>query len=517
LTATLLFQAPILAMLTALTASILIVVIATFLGKRVTGVCAIALTTLIFILSCLGFVNVFFMDGSYTYYMAGWPPPVGIPYVIDQYSAPLAVVITLIFLTTMLYQIGAEEEKHEVKWGYSLRFLMEAGMLGLIFTGDFFHIYVMLELVGLSAIILVAVRKEIRQTIEAALKYGLYDILAITIYYLSTAMVFGMFGSMCIAEISAKLGGYVSPFSGGIFAATAQALPIITAIVVWSFTMGSAVVPQHFWLPDAHSMAPSTISAILSGLIVSINIAVLARLLFDGLRANVLPATTIGLYILIVMGALSCVVGAALMMVQTDLKRLIAYSTISNLGLMCIGFGVGTLTSVSAAYILIISYAFVKAALFLIAGIFIYATGSRDIKSYMGISSSIPYVALLFLIGILASIGFPPLSIFWGKVLLILSVVEKGGIYIYLLIPIIISVIFEVVAQIRVLAIIYAKETRPISCKLSKTIYFSIGILIGVTILIGLMPNFVFQYGGLAASTLLDFEKYVRVVLGFLP
>jgi multicomponent Na+:H+ antiporter subunit D len=504
-------------MLTALAASILIVIIATYLGKRIVEVSVISFATIVFILSCLSFVNVFFVGGSYAYYMGGWPPPVGIPYVIDQYSAPLGVVISLIFLTTMLYQIGAEEEKHEGKWGYSLRFLMEAGMLGLIFTGDFFHIYVMLELVGLSAIILVASRKEVKQTIEAALKYGIYDILAITIYYLSTAMVFGMFGSMCIAEISAKLGGYVSPFSGGIFAVPAQALPVIAAIVVWSFTIGSAVVPQHFWLPDAHSMAPSTISAILSGLIVPINIAVLARLLFDGLRANVLPTTTIGLYILIVLGALSSVVGAVLMVVQSDLKRLIAYSTISTLGLMCIGFGVGTFTSVSAAYILIISYAFVKAALFLTAGIFIHATGSRDIRSYRGISSSMPYVALLFLIGALASIGFPPLSIFWGKLLLILSVVEKGGIYFYLVIPILIAVVFEAIAQIRVLAIIYAKGTKPVSCKLSKIVYASIGILIGITILIGLMPNFVFQYAGFAASDLLDFERYVRVVLGFLP
>jgi len=172
---------------------------------------------------------------------------------------------------------------------------------------------------------------------------------------------------------------------------------------------------------------------------------------------------------------------------------------------------------VSAAYLHIMNHAFVKAALFMTAGVFIHATGSRDIKDYRGISKPMPYVILLFLIDALASIGFPPLSMFWSKLLLIFSVVESGGIYFYLIFPIWITVVFEAIAQIRVLAIMYARESRPVHSKPSKVIYMSIGIFIAITIIIGIIPNFLFGYAGFAATELLDFERYVRVVLGVLP
>jgi len=509
----LLFHAPILAMLVGMVASFLIIVVP---NQRVIKVFVVSSALAIVVLALLAFVRVF-VGGSYVYYMGGWPPPIGIPYVIDCFSAPLAVVIAIVVFSTMLYSIKDTEKTREAKWCYSLRFLMEAGMLGLIFTGDVFHIFVMLEVVGLSAIILVAFRKDVKQAVEAAIKYGIYDVLAISIFYLSTAMIYGMFGSMAMAEISAKLGGYISPISGGIFASPTQALPVIATLIVWSFAIGSALFPLHFWLPDAHSMAPSALSAILSGLIVQINLAVLARILFDGLRASALPTTAIGLYVLLVLGVLSSVVGSALMLVQTDIKRLIAYSTISNIGLIAIGFGVATVTSVSAAYLHIINHAFVKAALFMTAGVFMHATGSREIRSYRGISRSMPYATLLFLVGALASIGFPPLSIFWSKLLLLYSVVQNGGIYSYLVVPILVTVVFEAVAQIRVLAVMYSRGGSPVRDRPSKAIYISIGLPIAITVLIGIMPSFAFEYAGLAASELLDFEKYIKVVLGFLP
>ncbi|MEJ5292008.1 MAG: proton-conducting transporter membrane subunit [Candidatus Methanosuratincola sp.] len=511
----LLIQAPILAMLLSLLGSIICAVLGMFMGRRAVELLSGIITAATVALSSLALINVYFLGGPYVYFMGGWPPPVGIPYVIDRFSTPLSLVVSVIFFATMVYSVRYLEKDRDVKWYYSLRFLMQTGMYGLLFTGDMFHIFVMLELMGLSAILLVPFRKEVKASVEAGIKYGIYDILAITIYYLSTAMIFGMFGSMTIAEISAKLGGYVSPFSGGIFA-DPSALPVIVALIVWSFAIGAAIVPQHFWLPDAHSMAPSSISAILSGLLVQVNIAVLARILFDGFAAGSLQAGTVGLQLLLVLGVTSSIVGSAFMLVQSDIKRLIAYSTITNLGLITIGLGVGTSLGVSAAYLHIINHAFVKASLFMIAGVFIHATGSREIAALRGISKALPGTSLLYTIGTLAAIGFPPLSMFWSKLLLLLSVLSAGGGYSYMILPMVVSIVFESIAQIRLLAIIYSGEKRPVNCRPSLSVTLSIGMMIGIIVLTGLMPNLLFEFGNLAAEDLLNVSGYVDLVLNSL-
>lgn len=502
-------------MLLSLLGSFLCVAIGMFSGRRAVELFSGIFTTASMIFSLLTVINVFLIDGPYVYYMGGWPPPVGIPYVIDRFSAPMSLVVSVIFSTTMIYSMRYIERDRDVKWYYSLRFLMQAGMYGLLFSGDMFHIFVMLELMGLSAILLVPFRKEVKASVEAGIKYGIYDILAISIYYLSTAMVFGMFGSMTIAEIAAKLGGYESPFSGGMFAGP-SALPVIVALIVWSFTIGSAIVPQHFWLPDAHSMAPSSISAILSGLLVQVNIAVLARILFDGFAAGSIQGSALGLYLLVILGTISCLAGAAFMLVQSDIKRLIAYSTITNLGFITIGFGIGTSLGASAAYLHIINHAFVKASLFMIAGVFIHATGSRDIRALRGISKALPGTSSLYTVGTLAAIGFPPLNMFWSKLLLILSVLSAGGAYSYLVLPMVVAIVFESIAQIRLLAIIYSGEKRAVNCHPSTSVILSIGAMIGIIIVTGLVPNLLFELSGLAAGDLLNVDGYIDLVLNSL-
>lgn len=508
-----LFQAPVLALILAMISSFALIVLGYSFGKRAVEYATIFVSVVITGLMAATVINVF-LGQSYTYYMGGWPPPVGISYVVDRYSAPLGLVISLVFLATMLYSVNYLEKNRDVKWYYSLKFLMQAGMFGLVFTADFFHIFVMLELMGLSAVVLVAYRYEKRLSVEASIKYGIYEVLAISIFYLTTAMVYATFGTMSISEISSKLGGFVSTISGGLFADPTVALPVIIALLIWSFAIGAAVVPQHFWLPDAHSMAPSSVSAILSGILVAVNISVLARLLFDGFRAAVLPDSAMGLYALLILGAVSAVTGSAFMLVQSDMKRLIAYSTIANLGLVSIGFGLATVTSVSGAYLHIVNHAFVKAALFMTAGILIRATGSQLISNYKGISKTMPFITLLFLVGALAGIGFPPLSMFWSKLLMMVAVVEKGGPYSFFLLPIVVTVILEAIAMIRVLAIMYSPGALVCYRVPSRLTIVAVVMMIAITVILGLMPNLTFEFAGIAANDLLDFERYISLSLG---
>lgn len=133
-----LMHTPVLALLTSLAASFITVVIGLFVGRRATEAFSTIIGALLFMLTFLTFVNVFFVDGSYAYYLGGWPPPVGIPYVIDHYSASLGLVVSLVFFLVILYSLKYIEEDRDVKWYYSLLLLMQGGMLGVIFAGDVF-------------------------------------------------------------------------------------------------------------------------------------------------------------------------------------------------------------------------------------------------------------------------------------------------------------------------------------------------------------------------------------------
>ncbi|NJE09293.1 cation:proton antiporter, partial [Thermococcus sp. M39] len=231
-------------------------------------------------------------------------------------------------------------------------------------------------------------------SVTAGFKYALIGAIGTTMYFLALGILYGAFGTVNFADLAAKVHGMSFPVTGTPVGNIALASGVALALATWAFLIKAAIVPNHFWLPEAHPAAPSPISAVLSGLVVNVGVYALIRFIYTVYGGQLTPelAHVVSMLstIVIVLGAVSALFGALMMNVQRDVKKLIAYSTIMHMGYLFMAVGLGTQLGLQAALFHIINHAIAKALLFLAAGIFIHAVGSRNIEDLSGLGRRMP-------------------------------------------------------------------------------------------------------------------------------
>ena len=380
-------------------------------------------------------------SGPIIYAFGGWPPPLGIVYEVDSLSALLSTLTAWLIVAIVMYSWWYLRLSNGLPYYYTLLLGLEAGLIGCYYTGDAFNFFVMLEVLSISAYALVAYYRGKGQAIEAAVKYGLIGAVATTIYFIALIFLYGSFGTLNIADLALKSRFLAStPFSGSVYGAIPVSASIGLALALWTFTYKSAVFPNHFWLPDAHPEAPTPVSAALSGLVINVGAYATLRFMYTVFGNDSFLAVTPGirnsfLVALLVLGISSGLVGALMMLVQEDVKRLLAYSTVSHVGLIFIGVAIG-LSYVPAAAVTagltgalyhIINHAVGKALLFLGVGVFIVAAGgSRKLDDLAGIGRKYPAVTAAVFIGFLQLMGVPPFGGFFSKFLLYQAYMSAG-------------------------------------------------------------------------------------------
>ena len=349
---------------------------------------------------------------SGVYWMGGWIPrlgvPVGINLVLDGASVFMLVVITLISFLATLYSIQYMDRYTAKARFYSLFLLMVAGMIGVALTGDLFNLYVFLEIASIASYALVAFGCQ-HEELEASFKYLVLGSVGSTLILFGIGVTYAMTGSLNMAQVSSTIGGDLKPVH--LFA---------VALFMSGFGLKAALVPFHAWLPDAHPSAPAPISAMLSGVLIkTIGVYAMARVLL-----NVIGLTPLTSYILMVLGTVSMVVGVLLAMGQDDIKRFLAYSSISQVGYVVLGIGLGTRLGIAAALFHLINHAVFKSLLFLNAGAVEYSTGTRDLDKMGALREKMPVTGTTSLIGSMAIGGIPPFSGFWSKLFIIVAAVR---------------------------------------------------------------------------------------------
>ncbi|MHC4361142.1 MAG: complex I subunit 5 family protein, partial [Planctomycetota bacterium] len=263
-----------------------------------------------------------------TYEMGRWPIPLGINLVFDGLSALMLLVISVVSAAAMLFSVRYMEQYTAKPKYLTLFLLMVAGMNGVVLSGDIFNLFVFLEIASIASYALVGFGCE-SEELEASFKYMVLGSIASIFVLFGVALVYGNTGSLNMAYISKAI--QTSGLNPG--------LTFSLGLFITGFGLKAALVPFHAWLPDAHPSAPAPISAMLSGVLIkALGIYALARLLF-----NVFGITVPMSWILIVLGILSMICGAFLAMGQWDLKRLLAYSSISQIGYVILGIGLGGL------------------------------------------------------------------------------------------------------------------------------------------------------------------------------
>lgn len=369
--------------------------------------CALA-SALLLGLSILS-VKLAFEHGVIVYAVGGWPPPAGISMVLDGLTAFMLVTVNLVAFLVVVFCLDYVNQ-FTARWNFYVLFLlMVAGMNGVIVTGDLFNLFVFLEIAAVASYGLVAFGTE-KHALEAAFKYA----------------VMGTLGSLCILLGIVALYAHTSTLNMADMARvlTLQTPGALTAFVTVLFLMGfgmkAAAVPFHAWLPDAHPSAPAPISAMLSGVLIkALGVYALCRVIF-----NVLGADPRILSVLLFLGALSMVVGVFLAIGQWDLKRLLAYHSISQIGYVLLGIGLGTPLGIMGGLFHLLNHSLFKSLLFLDSGVIEYVTGTRDLKEMGGLRTKLPVTGATTLAASMSIAGIPPFNGFWSKLLIIVAAVQ---------------------------------------------------------------------------------------------
>lgn len=370
-----------------------------------------SLTTLALLISSLYCAKLVGIHKILVYKVSGWMPPLGICLVADGLASFMLVTVNLIVFLSLIYAISYMN-KYTDKWKfYSLFMIMLAGLNGVIISGDLFNMYVFLEAASISGYCLVAFGTE-AQDLEASFKYAIMGSLASVFILLGIVLLYSYVSTLNMADISLEL---LSKPRG-------MLVGFVSVLFLTGFCLKSALVPFHAWLPDAHSSAPTPVSAVLSGVFIkAVGIYALARVFLNviGIYRNLL-------FILMVLGAASMIIGAFLAIAQKDIKRMFAYSSISQVGYIILALGIGTPLACLGAVFHLFNHAVFKSLLFLNAGAIEYSTGTRDLSRLGGLNNKMPVTSYTSLIGSMSISGVPPFSGFWSKLVIILAACQAG-------------------------------------------------------------------------------------------
>jgi multicomponent Na+:H+ antiporter subunit D len=363
-------------------------------------------------------------EAPFIYTVGNWKPPFGILLVSDGLSSLMLVVINVISLLAVIFSLKYMTTYTAKPKFYSLFLLMIAGMNGVVITGDMFNLYVFLEIASIASYALVGFGTGKRE-LEASFKYLILGGVASTAVLFGIAFLYSMTGTLNMPDLAQQL---------EVIGMT-RTIGFVVALFIMGFGLKASAVPFHAWLPDAHPSAPAPISAMLSGVLIkALGVYTIMRIMFDIIGRNDLISA-----ILMFLGALSMVVGGLLAVGQKDFKRMLAYSSISQMGYVLAAIGlalkpgaepvVATLALIGGLFHLV-NHAVFKSLLFLCSGAVEYRTGTRDLGQLGGLIKKMPVTGTACAIGSLSIAGIPPFNGFWSKLIIILALF-RGGYWIY--------------------------------------------------------------------------------------
>ncbi|MEA2297776.1 MAG: hypothetical protein QOF77_712 [Solirubrobacteraceae bacterium] len=353
-----------------------------------------------------------------SHYMGGWVPvggrALGIAFAADPFGlvyALAAASIGAVLLVSTLSELG-ELGPRELG-GYACLFqLLLAALIGTALTADLFNLFVWFEVAALSSYGLTGFFLERPIALEAAFKVLTLTTLASFAIFIGATLLYANHGALNFAQLHAAVSGH--PHTADMVA---------LALLVCGFATKAGLVPFHGWLPDAHTAAPGPVSALFSGLMVSLGVVAIARIALQ-IYGPSGGRPILGL--LMAAGVVSALVGAILALAQDDLKRLLAYDTISQMGVLVVGLATAVPSGVAGATYHLIDHALYKSLLFLAAGAIVHATGKTKLSEMGGLARHRPGTALAFTAGVVAIAGIPPLNGYPSLGLIHAALTESG-------------------------------------------------------------------------------------------
>ncbi|HZA54312.1 MAG TPA: monovalent cation/H+ antiporter subunit D family protein [Candidatus Udaeobacter sp.] len=387
--------------------------------------------------------------GTMRYHFGGWAPPVGIEYVVDTLGAFMASVVTFVGFVAMIYfrlSITHEAPDRFVT-AHAIGLLLLAGLSGMIVTGDLFNLFVFLEIASLSAYALVAIGE--KRAPVAAFRYLILGSLGGSFYVLGVGFLYFSTGSLNMADVAQRLPAIYD----------SRAVAAAATLIAVAMALKMALFPLHLWLPDAYTYAPSAVAGLIPPIMTKVAAYVLIRIFLEVFQphysVNQLP-------VLPVVGWLSAagiVFGSVMAIAQNDLRRMLAYSSVSQIGYVGLGFGMAHPLGLVGALLHILNHAFMKACLFFVAGAIRYRTSGAEIRRFTGLGRQMAWTMGAFTVAALSMIGVPPAAGFFSKWYLLLGAIEIGNGWFGAVI--LLSSLLNAAYFFRVLENVYAKAEPP--------------------------------------------------------
>lgn len=389
------------------------------------------------------------------YWMGNWEPPIGIEFALDPLNCAVLCMITFISLVTSFYAYPFLQDEDWLHVGgyYTLFALLTVGLCGMTATGDVFNLYVYLEIMSLSGYGLIAIGGH-RRSFLAAFRYLLVGTIAASFYLIGVGYMYAMTGSLNMADIGARIQPFIHT---PLFA-------FVIASFLIAFGIKMALFPLHGWQPDAYTYSHPAAAGIISGCMSKVPAYAMLRYFYYVFGPNEALLNALG-----IMGICGILIGSVMALAQYDFRRMLAYSSVAQLGYIAVGMALGNTYGFIGAVLHLINHAFMKCCLFLVVGGIIYRFGEVNLYRLGGLNRKMPISSIAACLAVLSMVGIPPTCGFFSKWYLMLGAYQAEQ-YVYIGVLVVSSLLnaiyyFRIVEQMFVqheasLTEIHEPETR---------------------------------------------------------